>query len=95
MFRNVACYRLCKAWPSGAGIELVNRGEERLPAHNVDVESIFVIVPERGAKSGLGAALLRYVELLWRKTLSDLRGVGLPEVCHSNVGAEDANLVDY
>src|SRR5262249_22083743 len=42
-----------EARPARAGLELVGRAEQRLTAHDVDVEAGVVVVPETVAKSGL------------------------------------------
>ena len=43
--------------------------DQRLAAHNVDVQAFFVIVPVRIAECGLGSALLGDGELLRRQAL--------------------------
>src|SRR5262245_30816029 len=57
--------RAHEAGPSRAGLELVGRGEEWLPGHDVDVDPGLVMVPELVAERRLGGAALRHLVLCW------------------------------
>jgi len=64
----------CKAGPSAAAVEFIERRKQRLPADNIDINSGAMIVPILVAKRRFGAALLGDVILLRRELLSQLLG---------------------
>src|SRR6266478_746291 len=66
--------RLCKAGPSAAAVEFIERRKQRLPADNIDINSGAMIVPILVAKRRFGAALLGHVILLRRELLFQLLG---------------------
>src|SRR5262249_33422261 len=54
---------LGEARPPAARIVLVARAEQHFPRNDVDVQTLFVVVPELVAKRGLGALFLGHVVL--------------------------------
>src|SRR5436853_5362938 len=64
----------CKAGPSAAAVEFIERREQRLPANDIDINSGAMIVPILIAKRWFGAALLGDVILLRRELLFQLLG---------------------
>src|SRR5687767_7622107 len=58
--------RLREARPAAPGVELVGRGEQRLPRHDVNVNAGFVVVEIFSAPRKFGRGLLRYAILLRR-----------------------------
>src|SRR5882762_6588464 len=48
-----------EARPAGTGIEFVERAEQRLPGHDVDVDPFLMIVPELVLEGALGCLVLR------------------------------------
>src|SRR5690242_17703190 len=64
-FQNLALIdRTGETWPAGAGIEFVERTEQRTSGNHVDVNARAMIVPVGVAERRFGAALLRDVELI-------------------------------
>jgi hypothetical protein len=60
----VAVDRFSEAWPAGTAVELVDRGEQRLARHHVDVDARLVVVEVFAGEGSLGAALLGDLVLL-------------------------------
>ena len=56
-------YRAGEAGPAGAGVELVQRGEERLAGDHIHIDARLLVVPELVVEGGLGAALLGHMKL--------------------------------
>src|SRR6266850_634701 len=67
--------RPIEARPAGAGVELVQRGEERLSRHHVHVDARLVMVPELVPERRLGGAALGDVVLFRSQTALQI-GVG-------------------
>src|SRR5581483_8627119 len=55
--------RFGKTWPAAAGIEFVQRAEQRFTAYDVHVNAVLVIVPKFVAKRRFGGGILRDIEL--------------------------------
>src|SRR2546422_8769277 len=55
--------RLREARPPGAGLELVERAEQRLPRHDVHVDPGLVVVPELVCERALGGVVLGHLVL--------------------------------
>src|SRR5207302_9542314 len=68
-----------EARPAGARFELVERAEQRLAGHDVDVDPLLVVVPELVVERRLGALVLRDGILFGRQKLLQLRVGGLLE----------------
>ena len=60
----VAVERFGEARPAGTAVELVDRGEQRLTRHHVDVDARLVVVEVFAGEGSLGAAFLGDVVLL-------------------------------
>ena len=69
--------RLGEARPSGAAVVLVRGAEEWLAAHHVDVDAVFLVVPELVAERRLGAFFLGDRVLQRRQLLRSSSSAGL------------------
>src|SRR5262249_13463148 len=65
--------RPSEARPTGAGIVLVERAEQRLAGDDIDVNAGVLVVPVLVVKRRLGTLLLRHLELRRRQVLAELR----------------------
>src|SRR4030042_504038 len=66
-----------KTWPSGPGIELVNRTEQRFSRNDIDINSYFLIIPVFILKWWLSTVLLGHLILQRRQFLFQGRIVRL------------------
>ena len=58
-----------EAGPAGAGIIFVQRTEQRLPGHDIDIDALLFVVDIFVLKGRLRRALLRHIVLRGRKRL--------------------------
>src|SRR5438128_6482827 len=70
MLGNVALrHRLPEAGPAGAGVELRRGVEQRLPATDTLIDTVFLRVPVRPRECSFGSFLSGDLELFWRQKL--------------------------
>src|ERR1700683_897684 len=67
------CYRLIVTWPPGAGVELRVRAEERLPAANTDVGTLFFRVGVFAGERRLSSFFTRNFKLFVGKRRTPFR----------------------
>src|SRR5689334_3203035 len=88
LMHAAAVDRAREARPAGAGVELVERAEERLAAHDVDVDAGGVVVPVGVVERRLGAVLLRHLVLLGGEPLAQLGVARLRRRGHGCVSSD-------
>src|ERR1700744_3053870 len=65
--------RLRETWPSTVAVELVEGWEERLPAHHIDIEARFIVIPKFILERTLSCPELRHAILFRIQLLKCLR----------------------
>src|SRR5262249_9011468 len=75
-----------EARPAGMAVVLVNRGEQRFARYDVDVQALFLVVPELVPERRLGGSVVGDPVLL-RGQLGDRLGV--LAICHVSSFADD------
>src|SRR4051812_16621225 len=59
--------RLGETGPAAPGVELIERGKQRLSGDDIDVEAFFLVVPKGIFERPFGSTMLRHAILLRRK----------------------------
>lgn len=69
--------RLCKTRPSRTGLKFVGGTEQRFAGHDININALFMIIPELVPKRWFGCVFLSDLELQWGQFFSELIITGL------------------